>query len=188
MKFYFDTEFIEDGRLILPLSIGIVAEDGSEYYAEFAETPLRDANEFVKENVFPNLKSFDPGMDYLIPTDLLRLRNIAPEFQAKYTEEIKKDILAFCGENPELWAYFADYDWVVMCQIFGRMVDLPRDHGWPMVCLDIKQEMVMAELTKKDIPFEQPDTHNALDDARWNAKAHAWIEDNFYRRGHGHAF
>jgi 3'-5' exoribonuclease Rv2179c-like domain len=188
VKFYFDTEFIEDGKVILPLSIGIVAENGSEYYAEFANTPLWDANEFVKENVFPNLKSYDPSYDYLTPVDLSEgLTHIAPEFRAKYTEEIKKDILAFCGESPELWAYFADYDWVIMCQIFGRMVDLPKDHGWPMICLDIKQEMVMANLTKKDIPFDQSETHNALDDARWNAKAHAWLEDNFYRRVHDHS-
>ena len=188
MKFYFDTEFIEDGRVILPLSIGIVSEDGSEYYAEFAETPLWHANEFVLKNVLPNLKSYSPveTNNHLISNDYT-ITNIPPGNRAKYTENIKHEILAFCGESPELWAYFADYDWVVMCQIFGRMVDLPRDHGWPMICLDIKQEMIMADITKKDIPFDQSETHNALDDARWNAKAHAWLEDNFYRRVHDHS-
>lgn len=33
MKYFFDTEFHEDGRTIDLISIGIVAEDGREYYA-----------------------------------------------------------------------------------------------------------------------------------------------------------
>ena len=37
MKFFLDTEFIEDGRTIDLLSIAIVCEDGREYYAEPAE-------------------------------------------------------------------------------------------------------------------------------------------------------
>lgn len=32
MKYFFDIEFLEDGRTIELISIGIVAEDGSEYY------------------------------------------------------------------------------------------------------------------------------------------------------------
>lgn len=39
--------------------------------------------------------------------------------------------------NPELYAYYADYDWVVFCWIFGKMMDLPD--GFPMYCRDLKQ-------------------------------------------------
>lgn len=41
MKYFFDTEFIEDGRTIDLVSIGIVCEDGREYYAVSAEADLR---------------------------------------------------------------------------------------------------------------------------------------------------
>ena len=34
MRIWFDTEFIEDGRTIDLLSIGMVRDDGLEYYAE----------------------------------------------------------------------------------------------------------------------------------------------------------
>ena len=37
MRICFDTEFIEDGRTIDLLSIGLVREDGATYYAEPAE-------------------------------------------------------------------------------------------------------------------------------------------------------
>lgn len=33
MKYFLDTEFHEDGKTIDLISIGIVAEDGREYYA-----------------------------------------------------------------------------------------------------------------------------------------------------------
>ena len=55
MRFWFDTEFIEDGRTIDLMSIGIVAEDGREFYAESNECDLSGASPWVKENVIPHL-------------------------------------------------------------------------------------------------------------------------------------
>lgn len=88
--------------------------------------------------------------------------------------------------NPEFYAYFADYDWVVFCWIFGRMMDLPK--GFPMYCKDIKQTMddiVNGCVERKEVDnFKdglfwlkhlddyptQENAHNALDDAKWNMK------------------
>src|SRR5260221_9854917 len=49
----YDTEFIEDGpeRPIELISIGIVCEDGREYYAQSCEFNTRSANEWVQMNV-----------------------------------------------------------------------------------------------------------------------------------------
>lgn len=49
--------------------------------------------------------------------------------------------------NPEFYAYYADYDWVVFCWLFGRMIDLPK--GFPMYCRDLKQMLdeKVGELT-----------------------------------------
>lgn len=33
MRYFYDTEFIEDGHTIDLISIGVVAEDGRSYYA-----------------------------------------------------------------------------------------------------------------------------------------------------------
>lgn len=63
------------------------------------------------------------------------------------------------------WGYYADYDWVVFCQLFGTMMDLPK--GWPMYCRDLKQWSDTIGAPK----FEGPKgEHNALEDAKWNAK------------------
>ena len=55
MKYWLDTEFIDNGHTIDLISIGIVAEDGREYYAQSIEFDPGNANEWVKENVFPHL-------------------------------------------------------------------------------------------------------------------------------------
>ena len=38
---------------------------------------------------------------------------------------------------PQFYGYYADYDWVVFCWLFGKMIDLPK--GFPMYCIDLKQ-------------------------------------------------
>ncbi len=40
---------------------------------------------------------------------------------------------------PEFYAYYADYDWVVFCWLFGKMIALPK--GFPKYCNDLKQEL-----------------------------------------------
>lgn len=41
--------------------------------------------------------------------------------------------------QPEFYGYFSDYDWVLFCSLFGRMIDLPK--GFPYYCIDLKQTM-----------------------------------------------
>lgn len=55
MRFWFDTEFIEDGRTIDLVSIGMVSEDGRKFYAEPAECDLSRASPWVVTNVLPQL-------------------------------------------------------------------------------------------------------------------------------------
>ena len=144
MRYWFDTEFIEDGKTIDLISIGIVAEDGREYYAELAECDLSKASDWVKENVFPSL------------TGTLTFRR-----------DVVEGVKQFLGEKPEIWGYYADYDWVAFCQLFGRMIDLPK--GYPMYCRDVKQLADFSEGTL--LPKQESVKHNALTDARWTKQA-----------------
>ena len=61
MKFFYDTEFIEDGKTIDLISIAIVAEDGREYYAISKEFKARRASFWVKENVLKYLPPRRPS-------------------------------------------------------------------------------------------------------------------------------
>lgn len=145
---FFDTEFIEDGTTIDLISIGIVRDDGQEFYAEVLGVDWSKASPWVIENVKPHL------------TGALLSR-----------EDIARYIVDFVGPKPEFWAYYADYDWVALCQLFGTMMDLPD--GWPMFCLDIKQEA--HRLSNPRLPEQATTEHHALADARWNAEAYAFL-------------
>lgn len=152
MKYYFDTEFIEDGKTIDLISIGIVAEDGREYYAISAEFDETKANNWVKTNVLSHLPP----------------RPTRPYDEVwKMKKQIREEILDFVGQDqPEFWAYYADYDWVVLCQLFGTMMDLPK--GWPMYCRDLKQWCDF--LGNPKLPKQKEAEHHALNDAKWIKK------------------
>lgn len=55
------------------------------------------------------------------------------------------------ADKPKFYSYYADYDWVVICWLFGRMIDLPT--GFPMFCFDLKQdfENMLDNLEKIEI-------------------------------------
>lgn len=154
MKYFYDTEFIEDGETIDLVSIGIVAEDGRTYYAISTQFDEEKADDWVKKNVISKLEQ-NPL--------LWKSRN-----------KIKEDIIAFIGEDkPELWAYYADYDHVVLCQLFGRMIDLPSN--FPFYTRDIKQ--LCDSLGNPKLPVQENE-HNALDDAKWNKEAYEFLINN----------
>lgn len=135
-------------------------------YAESDECDLSKANDWVKTNVLIHLwsrqidkKKYNEWTRDGGKGGLLNRRSIAT------------DIRIFCDTEaygkPEFWGYYADYDWVVFCQLFGRMIDLPK--GFPMYCRDIKQ--LCDSLGSPKLPPQSSTEHHALADARWNKEA-----------------
>jgi hypothetical protein len=55
MRYFYDTEFIEDGATIELVSIGVVAEDGREFYAVSSEFNEHRAGAWVRRHVLPQL-------------------------------------------------------------------------------------------------------------------------------------
>lgn len=155
MRYFLDTEFIEDGVTIDLLSIGIVCESGEEFYGENLSADLSKANDWVKENVLPHL---GPEKN---PKAWRGTHSTLAVLVKGFIDETRH------GEKPEFWGYYADYDWVAFCQLFGEMIDLPE--GFPMYCRDIKQWC--DDLGNPQLPEQNSAEHNALYDARWNAKA-----------------
>lgn len=150
MRIWFDTEFIEDGKTIDLLSIGLVAEDGRTYYAETNDWIPGKASQWVKDNVLPHMQ----GGEAIKPRDV-----------------IAREIEAFAGERPEFWAYYADYDWVALCQLYGTMMQLPD--GWPKYCRDLKQ--VCDAVGNPKLPPQETQEHHALADAAWAKRAWDWL-------------
>ena len=160
MKYFLDTEFIERGpsRPLMLISIGVVAEDGREFYRENTVSLARRWSPWLEANVWPHLKQ-------------------TPDVLKKPTE-IATDMLAFIGDDPEpeFWGYFSDYDWVIVCQLFGDMSKKPPI--FPYRCNDLRQALDHEALSH----ISQPDdaAHNALTDARWIAAT--WREHLNWQR------
>lgn len=158
MRIWFDTEFIEDGRTIDLISIGLVREDGAELYIELTGVRFGGASQWVRENVMPHLDGRPVGLG-------------GPMMDRA---EAAARIVEFVGPEPEFWAYFADYDWVALCQLYGRMIDLPD--GWPMYCRDLKQAADAVAIPRTAYPAEHGQEHHALADARWNVQLYELIQ------------
>lgn len=220
MKYFFDTEFIEGfkkpikwlpaiGNFNKPyhsiqlISIGIVCEDGREYYAISKEYDYSDASDWVKGNVIlPMYKALTPAHKQFSEQYNFH------KYEGKQNAQIAGEIVKFIypnalynhpdclpnqigdarGEAAEFYAYYADYDWVVFCSLFGTMMDLPK--GFPMYCNDLKQELerkrvaygnetqniYWVELEEQKSFPKQQNEHNALDDAKWNFELYKFIQ------------
>ncbi len=166
MKYFFDTEFNESFKTLDLISIGIVSEDNRTFYAETPINNISDNfNPFVKKNILPLLK-------YYKTRTKIPYYNNDPKNIEIYADEffIKNKLLEFIDKSPEFWAYYADYDWVIFCWIFGKMIDLPKH--FPMFCNDVKQ--LAEELDNPKI--KEPDgEHNSLIDAQWCKKYYEYL-------------
>jgi len=155
-RYFFDTEFLEDGRTIELVSIGVVSEDGREYYAVSTEFDAGAAIPWVREHVLPQLPP--PG---------------DPAWKPRHV--IRDELLAFLtadGRDPETWAWYGDYDHVVICQLWGTMPDLPRP--MPRFTRELRQEW--ERIGKPELPTQEQGRHHALEDARHNARIWATLE------------
>ncbi|AGK87904.1 DnaQ-like DNA polymerase III subunit [Mycobacterium phage SiSi] len=172
----YDTEFLEDGRTIELISIGIVCEDGREYYAvnnDMDQERIR-RDRWLLANVWPHLplrgyktKPATVGgtiKDIIDTTGHLDTTSVLVKPKWVIANEVREFLLAV--DPPQLWANYAAYDHVVLAQLWGRMISLPK--GLPMFTHDLQQLLeTMADFEK---PEQDGTEHNALEDARWVMK------------------
>ena len=134
--------------------------------------------------------------------DLLGRDSIALD-NTQIAEDIKDFVFKGQGQkirfdnSIQFYGYYSDYDWVVFCWLFGKMIDLPI--GFPMYCIDLKQVLDEKALrwcgnirqmssifcddfkskldsikSCKDYP-KQTNEHNALADAKWNFELYKFL-------------
>lgn len=187
-RYFYDTEFIEDGNIIDLISIGIVADDGRTYYAANSDLDMAKliAHPWLNRYILPHLPTTDPEVHpsvkllqsmFNLETPVVLDPNVT-EVKPRWViaNEIRDFLLAPIAKHPdakiELWADYGAYDHVALCQLWGTMTELPA--GIPMWTHDLQQEIerhgadpvAIAELL---LP-EGHRAHHALDDAwetRW---------------------
>lgn len=191
IKYFVDSEFIDDGRTIDLISIGIICEDGREYYAISTEFDSKKASQWVKDNVLSKLPPRYVNPVYESP----RLREESRAWKPR--SQIMQEILEFITESPELWGYYSAYDFVAFSQLMSSseskntrnpLLNLfgflrPKKHnpmvenypsGYPYYCNDIKQWC--KQLGNPRLPEQTKGEHHALIDAKWVKNAWHFLD------------
>jgi hypothetical protein len=166
-RYFYDTEFIEDGRTIGLVSIGISAEGGREYYAVCADADWQRvaASAWLCDNVVPHLPLLGPVLrpeEGIREGYRFRIDTHDPVVKPRHViaREVRDFLLA--DGPPDLWAYYGAYDHVVLSWLWGPMIRRPE--GIPMFTHDVMQ--YAASLGYPDLPRQAGAEHNALADAR----------------------
>ncbi|MFR9729193.1 polyadenylate-specific 3'-exoribonuclease AS [Saccharopolyspora sp. MS10] len=163
MRFFYDCEFIEDGRTIDLVSIGVVDETGREFYAVSTEFDESRAGQWVRRNVLPQLP---PPADRAWRSRS-RIRDDLYEF------------LTARDDSIELWAWLASYDHVALAQLWGAMPAMPAKI--PKFTRDLRQRW--EDVGKPRLPSAPVNAHDALADARHNLTRWKVIEEVQRKRG-----
>jgi len=155
LNYFLDTEFYENGKTIELISIGVVCEDGREFYrVESRADETCKKSDWLIANVLPHLP---PKIDW--------------SWQTK--EAIARELSEFLlpGPKPRIWTYYGAYDWVVVCQLYGAMIDLPAH--FPKFDMDLKQ--LSVERGSPCHPKQKGIEHDALADALYNQKLYSFL-------------
>lgn len=162
-RFFYDMEFDETQQTkIIPISIGMVDEQGNELHLINKDYDWSTANNWLKLHVYP----------YIVE---------APDYQKVSLETMKNKILEFINPGPskntKLYGYYSAYDHVCLCQLFGTMNDLPE--YMPMYTIDLKQLLDYFNDDIDNLNIKNNSEHNALSDAKFNLELFKCLKDKY---------
>jgi 3' exoribonuclease, RNase T-like len=118
-KIFFDTEFTGLHQKTTLISIGLVAESGETFYAEFTDYDQSQVNDWLQENVIDKLR---------LTKNLSVSKDGHTEIRS-YTDFVKVDIEHWLSkfDKVEMWSDCLSYDWVLFCQIFRHAFNIPKN-------------------------------------------------------------
>ncbi len=176
----FSLELLERGGElpIIPLSLGMVREDGERLYLINGELPLSQLarHPWIQHNVVPYLPitmSFSATMDSA--SSIIEWDANHPDYAARVNlDEMRNRVIEFTHvDKPQLWSYYASYAHVALGQLFGT-----RDE-WPAHLPQHVNELVQYwdSVGRPQLPRQPLSIHHALHDAQWNMEVYWAISE-----------
>jgi len=125
MKIFFDTEFTELSKKAELISIGMIDENDNSFYAELNDYNIVNLDKWVKENVIANLLYNNHS-----PFNKIKRANDHTDVIVKGNkEDVKKHLSSWFSNYSiiELVTDVGHYDMVLLVDIFGTAMDLPKN-------------------------------------------------------------
>ena len=155
MRMFFDMKFTGLHQHTTPVSIGLVAENGRSFYAEFTDYDKSQVDDWLQKNVIDNLVGQKGGAF------------VGNRGKLAY---LLKGWLESFGEQIEMWSDTLAYDWVLFSQLFGHAFNIPECVYYIPFDLAtlMKIKGVDPDVSREKFASFEPSTqkHNAL----WDAK------------------
>lgn len=168
----------------------MVCEDGRELYYINENCDWNRANNWVRENVLKPIGIEQINSKWYFSSDAKKHILERERIPCKILQFVKQDLGDAGGfidddhiyqrlheaevkEKLEFWGYYSSYDHVILSQLFGTMMNLPK--GFPMYTRDIKQEC--DRLGNPKLPEQGEGNHHALSDAKHNKLMWEFLHD-----------
>lgn len=163
-KIFFDTEFTGLHQSTSLISIGMKAETGETFYAEFNDYDKAQIDNWLEINVMKNLIFDYPGEGF----ERINERSWSLKGRRAFVlSELAKWLSQF--EFIELWSDCLAYDWVLFCELFGGAFGIPENICYiPFdICTLFKARGIDPDINRETFSgMEGGYKHNALWDAR----------------------
>lgn len=154
MRIFFDTEFSGLHQNTTLISIGMVDENGREFYGVLSDYDVSQVDDWLRQNVIAHLDS-EPH----ITTNRDEMALCIVQWLNDY---------AFLPGGVEMWSDTLAYDWVLFCQLFGHAFNIPKNVYY--IPFDIatlfKIRGVDPDVNREQFAGIEGSKHNALHDAR----------------------
>lgn len=162
MRVFWDSEFTGLHQRTTLISIGCVAEDGQEFYAELTDFDTNQVDAWIFDNVIAHLH---------LPHDVnvqANDHNVSVRGTHQFVA-IHLEMWLNSWPSVEMWSDCLAYDWVLFCELFGGAFSVPRNVYYiPFdLCTFFKLKGVDPDISREEYAgMSGGMKHNALWDAQ----------------------
>lgn len=148
MKVFFDTEFSGLYKNTNLISIGLISEDGKQFYAEIEDEKLKNLDKWIEENVLIHTVNYGDAL-------VLDIVNDENDFYIGDKQSIAQELKEWFAQFDEvqLISDVCHYDMVLLIDLFGTAFDLPENVC--AACHDINQDIAMYEHITEQEAFDR---------------------------------
>lgn len=121
MKLFIDSEFtgLHQGSTLI--SLGIVADNGKQFYAEFTDYAENQVDDWIKENVIANLQFRDMNQFEQTIGDYTLMKGDTGHISGALHDWLSQ------FKKIEVWSDCHHYDMVLFMELFGGAFGLPSN-------------------------------------------------------------